>query len=103
MASHTVPAGSIGKYEFTLAAATQDTVTFDDDVDVVEVLSHDGAAAVYFTVSGGTATVAGQDCWMVPAAAGAITVDVGTAGDTVVKLISAGTPKVSVSKASRVR
>lgn len=103
MAAHTVAAGQIGVYEVTLTAATVDTVTFDDDVDTVEVLSHDGAAAVYFTVDGSTPTVAGKGCWMLPAAASSATVDVGTAGDTVVKLISAGTPKVSISRATAAR
>lgn len=63
----------------------------------VEVLNVDGAAAVYFTTNGTDPTVGGDGCHVLPAAIGAVEVNDETAGSTsVVKLISAGTPKVSV-------
>ena len=101
MANHPLTAGQVGAYEFTLAASTVDSVTFADDLDGVEVVSHDGAAAVYFTVDGSTPTVAGAGCWVIPAAPSALSVDVPTAGGTVVKLISSGTPRVSVARPGR--
>lgn len=104
MAAYAVPAGQIGAYEKTMVAATVDTCTFTgSDLDTVEVVSHDGAAAVYFTVDGSTPTVAGGNCWMLPAASSAVTVPVPTAGATVVKLISAGTPTVSVAQSGAAR
>ena len=103
MANYSVAAGGVGSYENTMTASTVDTVTFADDLDAVEVMSHDGASAVYFTVDGSTPTVKGAGCWMLPASPSAVTVDVPTAAGTAVKLISVGTPTVSVSKASRVR
>lgn len=93
MASHTVAAGNYGQYDFTLTADTVDTVTFADDVGKVEVYS-DGAASVFFTTNGTTPTVGGENGYHLPAAASSREVNAGS----VVKLISAGTPKVSVSR-----
>jgi endonuclease YncB( thermonuclease family) len=99
VASYTVAAGLVGAHAKTLVANTVDTVTFTaTDVDEVEVLT-DGTAAVYFTVDGSTPTVAGAGMWGIPAAPAARTVQVGTSGVTVVKVISAGTPLYSVSRA----
>ncbi len=81
----------------TLVADTVTTVTFDTNFGRVEVLNVDGAAAVYFRVDGVAPTVAGTGSHVLPAAIGSLEVADGTSGQaTVVKLISAGTPKVSV-------
>jgi hypothetical protein len=80
----------------TLVAATVTTVTLDKDYNQVEVLNVDGAAAVYFTTNGSTPAVGANGSNVIPAAIGSLTVLPGTTGNTVVKLISAGTPTVSV-------
>lgn len=99
MANHTVDAGDIGVHEQTLTATTVDTVTYADDLREVEVLNVDGAAAIYLTTDGSAPTVGGEHCYFVPAIAGAAReLRVHAPGATVVKLISAGTPKFSVSK-----
>lgn len=91
-------AGDIGAYAKTLAANIVDTVTFPRDLDQVEVLS-DGAAALYFTVDGSTPTIAGQATYELPAGIKSKrTVTVRSAGNTVVKLLSTGTPKYSVNE-----
>lgn len=82
----------------TLVADVVTTVTLAYNFNRVEVLNRDGAAAVYFRTDG-TAPVVGADgTHVLPAAIGALEVDDETAngGHTVVKLISAGTPQVSV-------
>lgn len=63
----------------------------------LEVLNVDGASEVYFTVDGSVPTVGGNGCQVLPAAISSVEVSDTTAGSsTVVKLISSGTPKVSV-------
>ena len=81
----------------TLVAATVYTVTLDGDYPKVEVLNRDGTAEIYFTVDGSTPTVGGAGTFVLPATIGTIEVPVRTSGATVVKLISAGTPKFSVT------
>lgn len=98
MASYTVPAGDFGAYEKTLTASTVDTVTFTG-ADVAEVaITTDGTAAIYVRFDGTNPTVAGTPCRMVPAIAGVYLMAPRTAGATVVKLISSGTPKYSVMR-----
>jgi hypothetical protein len=81
----------------TLGAATVATVTLDDAYyNDVEVLNVDGAAAVYYTVDNGNPTVEGNGCNVLPAAIGGLTTPCREDGTVTVKLISAGTPKVSV-------
>jgi hypothetical protein len=63
----------------------------------IEVLNVSGTAKVYFTVDGSTPTVGGANCMLLPAAVCALTVADETPGPTsTVKLISSGTPDVSV-------
>jgi hypothetical protein len=98
MANHTVDAGNIGVHDVTLTADTVDTVTFEDDLRYVEIISHDGTAAIYFTVDGSTPTVAGANCYVYPPAIGVVKAQSPQQGETVVKLISSGTPTISVCK-----
>jgi len=99
VASFTVAANELAVHAKTLTAATVDTVTFSADLDQVEVVNEDGAAAIYFTVDGSTPQVAGNNTYYLPAAIGGLQVTVPTSGNTVVKVISAGTPKYGVSAA----
>ncbi|WHM30192.1 hypothetical protein OH540_09175 [Streptomyces sp. BPPL-273] len=98
MASYTVQAGEWGVHGITLTASEITTVHFPDDVDEIEVLSHDGAAPIYFTVDGSQPAIEGRASRIIPASISAATVQPPTAGPTVVKLISAGAPKVSVTR-----
>ncbi len=112
MAEYEVPNGHVGVHEKALVGAAVDTVTFVVGEDegtpgwgqaprAVEVLS-DGADDIYVTIDGSAPTVAGTHCHRVPAAAGATVIDVRDSNPNdpvVVKLISAGTPVYSVSRA----
>lgn len=80
----------------TLVADTVTTVTFDQDFARIEVVNVDGAAAVYFRIGSTDPVVAATGSHVLPAAICAMEIDVHTSGPTVVKLISPGTPKVSV-------
>lgn len=98
VADYTVPAKHIGVHAKTLIAGTQDSVTFlGSDLAEVEILSN-GSADIYVHFGPGNATVAGTDCYRIMAAMGATVLPVDTSGDTVVKLISSGTPTYSVER-----
>lgn len=99
MTSYTVASGQVGVHEKQLVASTVDTVTFTDiDLPEVEVLS-DGSADIYVSFGATTTpTVAGGMCYRVPAGNTAAVFTPRTSGDTVVKLISAGTPTYSVAR-----
>ena len=82
---------------FTLVANTAKTFTLDADFNSVEVTNVSGTAAVYFAIGSDAAIgVQADGCEVIPAAIGSLTVKVRTSGNTVVKVISAGTPQVSV-------
>lgn len=87
----------------TLTAATVDTVTLRA-CKTVTVVNQTGASPIYFTL--GTVdtpraapTVGGDDCYMLPAVIGALTIPVTTPSTSpiVVQVISAGTPGYSVA------
>lgn len=80
----------------TLVANTVSTITLAVIANKVEIVNVDGASAVYVTVDGTTPTVGGDGAWVLPAAIGSLELMPRTSSRTVVKLISAGTPKVSV-------
>ncbi len=90
--------GSLAKVKTTtLVAATVYTYTVTGyNASFVEVTSLDGAAEVYFTTDGSTPTVGGDNCHALPAAMSSVEVKDEVSGDAVVKLISSGTPKISV-------
>ncbi|WP_327222998.1 hypothetical protein OG229_02320 [Streptomyces platensis] len=98
MATHTVAKGDLGAHAITLVAGQVETTTFTEDLDEVTIVSLDGAAALYFTVDGRTPTVGGANARVVPAAIGAVNIDVPTAGNSVVKVISSGTPTISIQR-----
>ncbi|MBP2341105.1 hypothetical protein JOF41_007359 [Saccharothrix coeruleofusca] len=98
MADHTIAADEQGIHNITLTAGVVDTVTFADDVTEVEIVNMTGTAAVYFTVDGTTPTVAGRKTRLLPAAVTSVEIEPTTSGPTVVKLISPGTPTISVAR-----
>lgn len=91
------PFVAFGPLKSALTASTVATVTLDVGAfSSVEVLNVDGTAAIYFTTDGTTPTVAGNGCSVLPAAIGALTLDLVGYVQPTVKLISEGSPKVSV-------
>lgn len=94
----TVATGQIGAHALTLVANVVTEVDFADDLDLVEVVT-DGAAPLYVTVDHSTPTVGGANCYMLPALPSAKEINPPSVLGTVVKLISAGTPTVSVARA----
>lgn len=81
----------------TLVAATVATVDLGVNATRVEVFNRDGADEVFFTTDESTPTVAGNNTHALPAAVSSVEVPDETDGqNTIVKLISPGTPKVSV-------
>lgn len=99
MANYSVPANHVGVHAKALAAGVVDTVTFTGvDLPEIEVLT-DGTADIYVTFgASATPTVAGTQCWRIPTGSGSATLPIRTSGDTVVKLLSEGTPVYSVSR-----
>lgn len=98
MANYTVPAGDAGVHGKQLVAATVDAVTFTSlDAPEVEVTS-DGTAEIYVSFGTTKPTVTGAMCYRVPAGCGVAVFEPRTRGDTVVKLVSSGTPVYSVSR-----
>ena len=80
----------------TLVAATVTTVTLDRDYDSVEILNRGTTSDLWVRVDKTDPVVAADDTYVcVPG--GFIVLGVPTAGLTVVKLISAGTPPYSVT------
>ncbi len=90
--------GTLAKVKTTtLAAATVYTYTATGyNASMCEVVNLDGAAEIYFTVDGTTPTVGGDNCIALPATISSVEVKEEISGDASIKLISAGTPKVSV-------
>lgn len=107
MADTNLTAGQHGAYDKTLTAATVETVTFDEDLDQVEIAS-DGRSAIYVTVDGTTPAVGGAGTYKIPAINGAAAstravsriIEVPTSGDTVVKLIAAAAVGYDVARPS---
>lgn len=102
MATYTVGANDVGVGAWTLVAGQVDTVTFEADILSVRVVS-DGVAEVMVTFDGSTPTMpaAGASTKGVRLPAGIASVlEVPLSGATdSVKILSSGTPKVSVEKA----
>lgn len=101
--STAVAAGEIAAHAITLTANSVDTVTFADDVNVVEIIS-DGTADLYVRLDGVDPTVGGAFSYRLPAGAPSVReVQIpqfwaSQAGGVVVKLKSSGATKYSVTK-----
>lgn len=94
----TLVAATVTTVTLTLAEPVGDLLSFATPAKgKVGVASVSGASRVYFTTDGSTPTVGGANCYVLPAALCELVVADETAGGTaVVKLISSGTPDVSV-------
>ena len=89
-------AGEVAAH-LTLVANTVTTVVFDVDLEVVEVISRDGSADVWYTLDGSTPAPEGTRTYILPAGAmGSDERHPYTSGPTTVKFLSSGTPRVSV-------
>ncbi len=80
----------------TLVAATVYQYNPSFNGSRVEVTNMDGASEVYFTTNGVNPTVGGDDCVAMPAVINSVEVADEVSGSADVRLISAGTPKVSI-------
>jgi hypothetical protein len=98
VADHTINADDFGIHAVTLTAASEDTFTFDTDLDQIEITNHGGIHPVYYTTDGTPATVAGRNTRILPAGWHTARVRPYTTGPTVVRVISAGTPTISVTR-----
>lgn len=99
MADHVVTADQIGAHHKLLVADEVETVTFEDDVDRIEVVS-DGAAPLAFRLDGEAPEAIDDPAAIyMPAAAGVRTLATDGRAPVVVKLISSGTPRISVAEA----
>lgn len=89
---------SVGNpHHATLVANTVATFTFASNGGQIVVLNRDGAAEVYFRSDGVDPVVGADGCDVLPAAIGAVATLDGTKGQpSEVRLISTGTPKVTV-------
>jgi hypothetical protein len=100
MGTHTVAPDAIGAHEIALTPNTVETVTLLwGGVAPIEVIS-DGAASIYYTLNGDDPTVAGDNCYVIPAGVQAVDTRAHTwsTHPTVVKLISTGSPTISVQR-----
>jgi hypothetical protein len=91
MADYKLTTGQHGAYQKTLAPAVIDTVSFEDDIGYVEILT-DGAAAVYVTTDGTDPVPRAPESWEIPAGGSVVrTLVIGDrSGATVyVKLVTA--------------
>lgn len=96
--AYDIQPSQVAAHGITLTANTVETVTFEYWPHVVEVVS-DGAAEVYYTIDGSAPTVGGANCFRLPATPCVDSRSLEhTVGTVTIKLISAGTPKVSVQK-----
>ncbi len=87
---------AVSPQHVTLTATVEAVLTFDFNAGVVEVTNLDGAAEVYFTVDNTPVTVGANGCHVLPAAVCSMEVPDRTTGNTVVRVRSIGTPRVSV-------
>lgn len=100
MTSYEVPSGDVGVHLKKLTPNQVDQVTFiGRDLTEVEIMT-DGAADIFVRFGGQDPIIGAGSCWRVPAGMGSSVIPVSTSKDTVVRLISAGTPVYSVSRTS---
>lgn len=103
MTAYSIAAGKLAAHAKSLAANTEDIVSFAGNARTgsyrnVDILVHSGTAPVYFTTDGSTATVAGDNCYVV-LPGNAAQVSPSLAGAGAIHLISAAAAVYSVSEA----
>jgi hypothetical protein len=100
MAVHEIPAGEVSAPNVKLTAATVEEFKFAEYVPVVEIIT-DGAAEAFVTIDGSTPTVGGSNCYVMPplACVRFIAENGYRTEQPVVKVISSGTPSITVSRA----
>jgi hypothetical protein len=98
VADYTIAGDEIGVHAVPLVASTVSTFTFADDVTEVTITNMTGTAPIYYTLDGTAPTVAGAKTRLVPADIVSVEVEPTGSGPSVVKLISPGTPTVSVAR-----
>ena len=96
MALHRIARGQIAVHAVTLIANVADTVTWQDEVEMVEVLT-DGSVDVYVATDGNPATVDGQNCYRIPQNEGLATWRELNASGGTLSIISSGSPLYSVT------
>lgn len=91
-------AGEVAAH-FVLEANVVTSVIFEADLDLVEVVSRDGAGEVWYTVDGATPAVGSKFSYVLPnGAVGSDERPTGVGGPTVIRLLSTGTPALSVQQ-----
>lgn len=80
----------------TLVASTVKTFTLDKDYSEVEVSIVENPAVVWWRTDGQAPVAMADGCQVLPAVLSFATARPGTSGPTVVKVLSTGTPTVSV-------
>lgn len=99
MATRTIASGA-SAWHGTLSPGTVETVVFSDFTDEVEVLSHDGQSAIWYTIDGTTPAVNGDKSHVIPAAAiGLERLKAPTSGQLTVKVLATATTFVTVRAA----
>lgn len=101
MATYTIAGADLGLYAKTAGAGVEDVITVNrpnaNNVVTLGVLS-DGASAMYVTNDGTAAVVAAVNTYELPAGVVSKISVVLPVGVTQLRLISAGTPKYSISR-----
>lgn len=99
MAEHQIAAGMVSAPAAKLTASTEEIFKFAQYVPVIEIIT-DGSAAAYVTIDGSVPTVGGANCYTLPALACVRRIPWGgnRTEPPVVKVISSGTPTITVSR-----
>lgn len=96
MPNYNIPAGGIGSPAFALVANQVSTVTFNDDLITVEVIT-DGTAPLWWRCDAGTPAINDTNSLYIPTL-GVDSRQPTSPGNTTVTLISTGTPTVRVQR-----
>lgn len=97
MASYTVAANQRGAYENAASAGVVDTVTFTEDLGVVEIGYPSGTAPLYISFDGSTPSDKNAAC-EIAYPGQTVQLEPKTSGPTVVKLVCRAAAVYSVNK-----
>lgn len=96
--TYTVGRDELAVHGITLSPGVETIVKFPFALTRVEITSTDGVAPVYFTIDGREAIVRGRQTRVIPASIASVEIEPTSFQATQVRLISPGTPTVSVSR-----